>query len=169
MNLKIYVEKGDILDGVTLLDILFRGIPEAMLFISLIYLISDKKFDKKLFVLSSLIYILVISITRILPVKYGIRNIIEIISIILIVCYINKIAIIKAISSTLIAIIALTISEVISIFLLEDVFKISLKNVFEDPQKKMIYGFPSFVIFACFILIVYKFKKWRVSERNVFS
>jgi hypothetical protein len=149
---------------VSLFELLFRGIPEAFLYIYASFCFTSKKFDSfKLFISSILLSVITYGI-RFLPVHFGVHTILFVTMFIIINTYINKINLKSSISAAFILTIALFTSEAINVFFLINVLNVNIAVSFEDPYIKIMYGIPSIIMFAVFICIINLFikKKQRV-------
>ncbi|MTK12269.1 MAG: hypothetical protein F8N39_09310 [Clostridiaceae bacterium] len=93
-------------------------------------------------------------LVRMLPIQFGVHTIIIIMIFILINTSLNKIPIRKAISSSLISIITLSICESINLFVLNYI-KVDMEVIITKPLLKTLYFMPSLGLFALIILILY--------------
>ena len=132
-----------------------RAIPEAFLLIFAVYTFSSTRMNKKNYLLSSLLMIIMIFIIRSLPISYGIHTILSIIVIILLSYSINGIDVINCIKSTIITIIFQLICEGTNIFIIQYILGKDMNHIFTNPNLKTIYGIPSLIIFACIISFRY--------------
>ena len=141
----------------------FRSIPESMIFVFAIYVFSFTKLDTKKWLLPSLIMSVVTFVVRLLPIQPGVHTFILIIFHVIVAVLVSKMDILKAISSTLIAIILLFTCELLNIVTLLKVFKVQPEEL-ENPIKKLMYGIPNLLVFG---LIVYMVYKRSAKKRNV--
>ena len=74
---------------------------------------------------------------------------------------INKISIVEATKSSIIATILLFVLEGINVFFLSVIFKDSLTQVMANPTLKTIYGLPSLVLLAIIVVGYYKYLRKR--------
>ena len=142
---------------VSLIDLLFRGVPEALILMWGIYLLNFKKMNVKLYLFSSLLYVFSVYLVRILPIDYGVHTMIGIIIIIFIATFINKITIIKAISSTLILVISLSICECLNVLILDNLLQFNIKQSLSIPIKRNLYTSPSLILFISIIALFNKY------------
>ena len=98
------------------IELLIRLTPESFLLIFIIQAFSDSKINKNKYILSSLLLTLTIYSVRLLPIHYGVHTVLNIIAIVLICTFINKVTPIKAISCSLILSIFLALSEALNLF-----------------------------------------------------
>lgn len=140
---------------VSLLELFARGIPESALFILASYIFSKRQLDLKRFVVSTVVYSLLVYIIRLLPIQYGINNILTVFAIIAVNIMINRIDIIKSIKIAIFIFIIQFICEGINIFILQYLFKYDLNYIFSDAKLKILYGIPSLIIFGAILLLFY--------------
>ncbi|NFN87417.1 hypothetical protein FDF31_12975 [Clostridium sporogenes] len=143
-----------------------RLTPESFLLIFIIQAFSDSKINKNKYILSSLLLTLTIYSVRLLPIHYGVHTVLNIIAIVLICTFINKVTPIKAISCSLILSIFLALSEALNLFFIYKIFGENVVEIFENPLKKSITGMPSMIILTITVLFIFKIKNRRV--RDVF-
>lgn len=144
----------------SLLELFFRTLPESCIYIWSGSIFSNNKIDKTKFILSSILLSLCTFCIRLLPIHFGVHTILFLIVYILICALINKIDIIKSISSGLILVIILFICEGINVFILR-LLQIDIETTFKEPVTKLLYGIPSLFLFGLIITILYKIKSKR--------
>lgn len=155
---------------ISLIEFILRTIPEAFLVVWAVYLLNYKRINTKRYIVSSIFIAISIYLVRQLPINYGVHTVINIIIYILIVVLINKISIIKAISSVLKIMITISTCEWINIVVLDKLMKLDLKMIFNDPLRKMLYSAPSIMMFGVSILLFYKFQfKARMEVLNTYG
>ena len=150
---------------ITVLELFIRGLPEALILIFAIYTFSKKKVILKPYLLSSLLIAVILYLVRLLPIQYGINTILGMSSLLILVININKINMISAIKAILLATILDFVSEIINIFIIRDILKLNIVNIFKNPWLKILYGIPSLAIFLCTVLIYYM----RLFKRQEFT
>ncbi|GIM28590.1 hypothetical protein CPJCM30710_12560 [Clostridium polyendosporum] len=139
----------------SILEFLFRLIPEGFLFILASYTLSKNLIDKKRYLISSIILAIIVYSIRSLPIHYGVHTILVLIIHIVLTVNINKIDIIKSIESGITTIIIEFICEGINVFLIHKVFKVDIDVIFSQPLLKIIYGIPSLLMLGCIIVLWY--------------
>lgn len=140
------------------LEFFFRTLPESFIYIWAGYIFSNTEINKPKFILSSILLSLCTFFIRLLPIHFGVHTILFLVVYILICALINKIDIIKSISSGLISVIILFICEGINVFILSELFQIDVQTTFKEPITKVLYGSPSLFLFGLIIGILYKIK-----------
>lgn len=140
---------------ITFLEFVFRSIPESFLFLLATYILCYKRINLQKYLISSIFVALTTYLIRMLPVVFGVHTIISTVLIILILVNICKIPVLKAIPCCLILTTILSICEFINIFVLENLFKLDIKVLFNDQIRKILYSSPSIILFAFFIFIFY--------------
>lgn len=139
---------------VTIIELIFRAIPEWLLLMIMAYVISEKKFDKGKIIISSLIIAPIDYCIRMFPIHFGVHIIIGLLTYLIVCALVNKIDIMKSISSALISTMIFLICEGLNMGILQYLVKIDLEKVFKDPIMKILYGIPSLIIFTVFIFII---------------
>ncbi|ENK1244226.1 hypothetical protein AB2063_002412 [Clostridium botulinum] len=139
----------------SVVEFVARAVPEAFLLIFAIYTFSNTRINKKRYLLSSFLMIIMIFIIRSLPISYGIHTILSIMVLVLLSYIINKIDVITAVKSTIITIIFQFVCEGINIFIIQYVLKDDMSYIFNNANLKTIYGIPSLTIFTCIVLLLY--------------
>ncbi|MBE6056767.1 hypothetical protein ACFLKB_05320 [Clostridium sp. FAM 1755] len=139
----------------SVVEFVARAVPEAFLLIFAIHTFSNTRINKKRYLLSSFLMIIMIFIIRSLPISYGIHTILSIMVLVLLSYIINKIDVITAVKSTIITIIFQFVCEGINIFIIQYVLKDDMNYIFNNANLKTIYGIPSLIIFTCIVLLLY--------------
>ncbi|ACA44918.1 hypothetical protein [Clostridium botulinum] len=139
----------------SIIEFVARATPEAFLLIFSVYTFSNTRMNKKNYLLSSFLMLIMIFIIRSLPISYSIHTILSIMVLILLSYIINRIDVIRAVKSTIITIILQLICEGTNIFIIQYILKGDMNHIFRDPNLKTIYGIPSLIIFACIIVLRY--------------
>lgn len=141
----------------TVFEFIFRTLPEAFLFILVGYAFSKTKINVIRYIISSILYAVAVYFIRLLPINYGIHTILGIICMNILICYVNRIDIILAIKSSIIATIVLFFLEGLNMLTLSFLFKDQLETIMYDSKLKTICGLPSIVCFAIVIWCYYHF------------
>ncbi|APQ77516.1 hypothetical protein CF060_14180 [Clostridium botulinum] len=141
-----------------------RLTPEAFLFIFIIQAFSNNKINKNKYVLSSILFSVIIYSIRLLPIHYGVHTVLNIIAIILICTFINQVAPIKAITYSLILVSFLALSEALNLYFVYKIFGENITNILKDPLKKCIYLMPSIIVLVIIVLFIFKIKDRRVKD-----
>ncbi len=139
------------------LEFLFRGIPESFLLIFMSYLFAHKKVDKKLCLISTIVYSITVYLVRLLPIHFGVHTMMLMMIYIIIIVSINRIPINNVISSILIGMIVLTMCELINLFVLDKWLKFNMEFLQKNPLMKTWCFMPSLLLFGVIDLILYIF------------
>ncbi|MEG0772230.1 hypothetical protein [Clostridium sp.] len=139
----------------TLLEFFLRGIPETFIFIFAAYAFSKTSFDLKRYLLSSIVFAIVGSITRMLPTHNGVHTILNLFAFIIIASSINKIDLIKSIKVGVITVILQSVCELINIIIIQFIFKQDMNYILGNPTLKTLYGIPSILIFGITVISYY--------------
>jgi hypothetical protein len=140
---------------ISILEFIIRGIPEGFLFIFAACVFSKNAIHMKRYLISSILFSVIVYLIRFLPIQNGADTILNLILLITLTVIINKVDIIKAIKASIIALLLGFISEGVNICILQFVLKKDLNQIFNNPTMKIFYGIPSTFIFACIIIIYY--------------
>lgn len=139
----------------TWVEFFARGLPEAFLFIFAAYAFSKNALNIKRYLLSSVLFTVMVYFIRLLPIQYGVNTILSIIVFIILIVNINKIDIIKSIKAVVIAVILEFVCEGVNVFIIQYIFRADMNYIFADPILKILYGIPSLLFFVCIISIYY--------------
>lgn len=143
--------------NVTLVDFIFRSIPEAFIYIFAMCVFVGVKIEKKRYMKTSILLAMMMFIIRTLPISYGIHTILIIMGIITLSITLNKLSIIDTIRAAIINVIVLFIAEGLNVLFIQIVLKKDLEVVMVEPLSKVLYGIPSLIIWVTIIFIYYKF------------
>lgn len=154
----------------TLLELFLRTIPESFLFILGSYVVANKSIEKKAYFVSSIIFAIGTYLIRMLPIHFGVHTIIVAMLYILLTTSLNKIPVVKVISSAMFCIITLSACESLNALILNHL-KIDMQLILNNPLMKTLYFVPSLVLFALIILLVYILmcKNKKEGSENVFN
>lgn len=136
-------------------ELIFRTIPEGFVFIFASYAIAGKDIEKGRYILSSILLGVIGYLIRMLPIHFGVHTILLIMVHILMTSTINKIEVKRAVSAALISVIIMFLSEGLNVVMLDKVFKVEFQDVMSNVYTKLVYGIPSFVLFAIIILVIH--------------
>lgn len=142
---------------VTPIEILLRGIPEAMILIWGIYLISREKIRIKEYIFSSIVLAIEFFFVRQLPIHFGVHLIINNVLTICIII-VAGISITKAIYGTLLTNIFLIISEIINVVIIK-MLNIDLEKAIENVYMRVLLGYPSLAILMISFVLLASFLK----------
>ncbi len=154
---------------ISILEFILRTLPESCILILAGYVFSKRKIHKKNFCLSSMVLATVTYLVRILPIHFGVHTIILIMAYILVCVWINNIDTIKAISAVLVSASMLFVFEGINFYLLVNLFKIKTEIAFNKPILKILYLYPSLILFGIVIFLAYKKLRLRGDTNDVFN
>jgi hypothetical protein len=163
---------------VSLIVLLLRGIPEALLFVLGIYVISGANFSKylylespsneaapkskkhfgikvNLYLLSSLIYLICVYLIRLLPINSGVHTLLAMLLMIIVSIKLMGIKFSKSIISVIITSIITIFSELINIIILQLIYGNSYNDLLKEPLNIAIYTTPSSIIMFIVIAIIY--------------
>lgn len=151
----------------TLIEFIFRCIPESFLVSFASSLFSYKKGDYKRISLSGIFIAVSIYLIRLLPVYFGVHAILNYMAVFIILVNIGGIYITRAAASALIYMILLFSCEVVNILVVKYVFSLNVKYILSgNAVNKVMYGTPSLILFALIILLLYIFRDRIISAKR---
>jgi hypothetical protein len=153
----------------TLFEMIIRTIPEGFLFILASYIFSGQIVEKKRYCLAGVLIGISTYLIRMLPINFGVHTIILLVIYVLIGTLICRINVVKCISAGLVSVIIMFTSELVNVYLVQNVFKVPLEKAVENPYMKQLYFMPSLLIFAAVIFILYKILYKPVKVTNYVS
>ena len=139
----------------SLFEFIARGFAEEFLFVLAVHAFSKTGINLKKYLLSGTIFWILAFLIRLLPIQYGIHTILSLISLIVLVSWINKIDIVKAIRAGLITFILTFVFEGINIFIIQFILKVDINIMMNNPILKTLYGLPSIILFGIFVITYY--------------
>jgi hypothetical protein len=140
----------------TVLEFFVRLLPEGFFFVLAGYAYSRIRIKKREYMISAFLLGTIGFVTRLLPIQQGVYSILNLIGLMLLLIFINKIDTIKAITSTVIIFIITFMSEGLVVSIFSNVFHKDMVLIYNNPIKRLIYGMPSLIIVA-FIVVGYYF------------
>lgn len=143
----------------SLIECVFRLIPESFLMILSIYIFSKTEIDKKNYLKASLALVILIFVVRKLPINYGVHTIVCMIITICTISYISNIDMVMGIKGTIISYIFLFICEGINLFILKLLFNDQIETILNNNNLKTLFAMPSLIIFIIILYIFYKIIK----------
>ena len=147
------------------IEFVLRVIPESFLVIFAIYIFSKTEINKKKYLATSIAFSIIIYITRMLPINYGVHMILSVLFLLFIVVSYNKIDAINGIRSIIFTYLVQLVSEAINVFIL-NIIDLNLEVLFKNPIYKAVLGIPSLIITAGIISIFYIINKKERSLRE---
>ncbi|MGY0373147.1 hypothetical protein [Clostridium sp. JNZ J1-5] len=141
----------------TLIEFFLRLIPEMMIFMWGIYVISRQEIKAKNYIFSSITLALTTFFVRELPIHYGVHTIVNNVLTVCILIVIG-IPILKSIYSTIIMTLILWGSEIANLFIL-NILGINIKSELTNFTMKCILGFPSLIFMSLSIFLLKLFFK----------
>ncbi|MBP2033521.1 hypothetical protein J2Z42_002224 [Clostridium algifaecis] len=150
---------------ISLLTLLLIGAPESFLFVFSGYLFYHKKFDKKRIVISTVILTLGIYIVRLLPIQFGIHTILSMVLYSFLLVNINHIPLIKGMQYSFILVYILFSSEILNIFIIDDIYGSNAKTILSNDLLNNLYFLPSIILFCLGIFICHMLLYKRKGEK----
>ena len=144
---------------ISVFGLFMAAIPEAFLFTFGVYILVNEPFNYRRIAITGLLTGVATYFVRLLPLFPGSNMIfITLISTVLLV-YINKIYIIRALSSFLTLLIIRLITEWLNLLVLIEVLKMDLNELADQPLMKTIAFLPSVLVFAVVIVTICLMKR----------
>ncbi len=151
----------------TWFEFFVRVIPEEFFTVLLVHALAKQKVDKKRYILASLLYAVLVFAVRELPISYGIHTIINVIILIAVSYYINKINLTASIRSGIITLIFLYICELINMYFIQYILHLDVTKMYTDIYIKTIYSLPSLILLAIIAILLYYLLAIRKRDKNV--
>lgn len=154
--------------SISLIGLFVNGIPEGLLDVLAIFILTKTPFNKRKYLLISFCFITLNYLIRLLPINYGVNTMLGLLVLVLLFTLFMRIDIQKLIKSSIAILIALFTCEQINLFFLFLIFgKEKILELFKDKDvvliqdtiSKALYGIPSTVLFAIIIFIMYLITK----------
>lgn len=136
------------------IEFILRVIPESFLVIFAIYVFSKTNIEKKKYLVTSIVFSLIIYTTRMLPINYGVHMILSVLILLFIVVSYNNIEVANGVKSIIFTYLIQLASEAINVLML-NFMNVDLDTLFQDAVSKTILGIPSLIITGIVILIFY--------------
>ncbi len=154
----------------TLLELLIKGIPEAIFFALGMYAFSGTKIVKERWPGLRIFTLIMFSWTyfvRLLPINYGVNILLVLIITIFLGVKFLKIPLIQCIKASLLNAIAIVVGEGLNFLLLQVVYGTQkTQEIIGNPFLKAINTIPSTIIFGSIVIFIYYFNIVRVKERD---
>lgn len=154
------------MEKLSALDVFIIGIPQVLLMLVSISLLSGQKIILKKFLISCLILIFTTVGVRMLPINFGIHIVINVTIIIILSVLVSNMNILIAIKASLYTTILLFSTETISVLVLNIVFDGNFQQMMEEPLTKTLMGIPSLILMGGFLINYYYYKKRVAKNRN---
>jgi hypothetical protein len=148
------------------IEFFLRAIPESFIVIFAVYIFSKTEINKKKYLITSIMFSLIIYTARMLPISYGVHMILSVLILLFIIISYNKIDVISGIKSIIFTYLVQLISEAINVLIL-NLMELDLETLFKDPINKTLLGIPSLTITAIIISIFYIINKKRRKLKKI--
>ena len=146
---------------------LFVGvIPEAFIFVFGAYVLSQIPFDYGRIVVTGLITGVATYFIRLLPIFPGINIIFVSVVFISSLVLINKIYIMKAVSSFVFLLMIRLITEWLNLIVLSEVLYLDLNELAKNPVSKTLSFLPSVLVFFLVVAAIYFIKQKKKNKEN---
>lgn len=151
----------------SLFEFVVRTIPEEFLFVLAVHAFSKTSINLKKYLWSGVLFSFAVYLIRLLPIQLGIHTILNLIIIIVLTSFINKIDVIKSIRAGIIIFILGFIFEGINVSFVQFVLKKDLNSIMNNSILRTLYGMPSLILFGIFIISYYLRLSRRKELENV--
>lgn len=149
------------------IELLERGLPEALILIWSCYLLTKTKLKLNKYIITAIIFATLNYFVRYLPIQYGLNTILAFGILIFINIKLTKIPAVKAIKVSFFVLITELICEILNLGIIKYVFKIDIARVFGNSQLKTLDGIPSLILFIIIIIIANIVLKKISIRRNI--
>lgn len=141
---------------ISLIELLIKGMPEGIISIFGLFILTKTKFDLKKFLFSSISLIFLTYLIRFLPLSYGVNTMLSLLVIIVIAVVLNSIDLSKSIKATLIIAAIIILSETITVgFMQIYLGKEKLNLIMGEPISKSIASIPSTLIYGIVVAVIF--------------
>lgn len=134
---------------ISFLEFIIRGIPEGLIFFLAMYAFTKNKINTKKYLTSSILYSVMVYLMKFLPIQKGVDYILNLILLMVLTIIINKIDIVKTLKASIIIMLVEFMCEGINVYFVQFVMKKDLNELFKNPMTKIVYSYPSLLIFGC--------------------
>lgn len=134
------------------IEFFIRAIPETLILIYGIHVISKKCLDIYNYIISSIVISALVFLVRLLPIDFGVHLVISII-IDIAVMFVIGIPLIKAIRSTFLMCFILSLCETLNMIILSRL-SIDIDVISSKPLTKCLYGTPSLIFLLLVIILI---------------
>lgn len=152
----------------TILELIIKGIPEAVLFTFGMYAFSGIKITKevwKKFMSFMTLMFLWTYIVRLLPINYGVNLMLVLVFAIFFGVMILKIPLSKCVKAALISAAGIVIGEGVNMLMLQGIYGAEkTQEIIGDPILKVVNTIPSSIVFGAIITVAYYFNVLRIKE-----
>ena len=146
--------------SISLIELLVKGVPEGLLVVLAVFILTKTPFDKKKYALISILFIIITYLIRLLPINFGVNTMIGLLILVLLFVLIVKTDVPKLIKSTITILITLFVCEEINVLFLYLILgKEKLDTILSSPMSKALYGTPSTILFGIAIYVMYRIMK----------
>ena len=145
----------------TLMEVLFRALPDAILFMTGAHIFSNVPINKSKMLKSILCMTITVYLIRSLPISFGIHTLLGVIATTSIIIGFHKFELTQAIRATFLTTLIQYISELINVVWIQVFLDKQIEMIFSNPQIKLLYGIPSLIISAIILYLCYLRKKSR--------
>ncbi|MFA0814423.1 MAG: hypothetical protein ACC608_01395 [Anaerofustis sp.] len=143
-----------------------KGIPEGLLDVLAVFILTQQKFVLKKYIIISVVFIISNYLVRLLPINFGVNTMIGLLILVLLFVFFTKSDVPKLIKSTIIILITLFVCEFATVAVLTLIFgQAQLDSILLDPMQKALYGIPSTLLFAAAVYAMYYFMKKRKPKK----
>ncbi len=143
---------------ITLFELITRGIPEGFLFVLAVLAFAKKKIDTLPYILCSVILIIFTYSVRLLQINFGVHTILNLICLIVVSFFINKIDLFTTVKGAMFATLAMFVIEAINVVVLQFAFKDGFNAIIDNPFQKALAGIPGIAIFGIIVVFLYFYR-----------
>ncbi len=153
---------------VTLFEFLIRGIPESFFFVLAIYAFAKKRIQWVPFLISGVILILITYGVRFLPINFGVHIVFNLIALVLLSVFLNKIDILTSVKGAMFAVLSMVLCEALNVLVLQLIYGDKLTDIIGDSFRKAVAGTPGFVVYMVIVTTYYilSMRKVKIANKN---
>lgn len=141
----------------SLLRLVFYGIPESIAIVALAYTVAKVKYDWKKIIYMGTFIACFTFVMRLTPITFGVHTIVSLGILIFFLNYIGKVELKKTIISVLVTYIVLAVVETFSRMMTMKLLNWSIDEVMKDEGLITITGIPEIIFVALIIFVTRKY------------
>lgn len=150
---------------ISFVEVLLRLIPECLIYMLAAHSFSGLVINKNRFLITSVLMGVSGYIFRQLPINFGVHTALNLMVFVMLLVYMHKLEMTKAISAAGATIVLAFGSEALNMVLLQNILRLDVKYIFSQPLLKSFAGLPSLIILGSIAVINYN----RLLKRNKLS
>ena len=140
---------------ITLPELFIVLLPESLIMVFGVYILSKEPFNYKKIVIASLLTGVSTYIIRMLPIYPGVNMLFAAIICTCIFAWYNKLNIMKAVPALLVLLAVRLVTELLNVILITEILHLDLEELASNTAKKTLALFPSLILYFLLVLALY--------------